>query len=67
MYTEQEWDDIGSVTDEEDKLEYDSIIPSRISAYVCPDCGRIMVFQVGPDGRYEDRFRSYAPEGPEKN
>ncbi|MBR1910164.1 MAG: hypothetical protein IJ821_06215 [Lachnospiraceae bacterium] len=62
VFTEEEWDEIGNLTDDNDLLNYDDIPRNKIDAYVCPDCGRIMIFKTGADGKYEERFLSYAPE-----
>ncbi len=62
VYSQEEWDEIGNLTDDNDLLNYDDIPRNKIDAYVCPECGRIMLFKTGADGMYEDRFYSYAPE-----
>ena len=61
VYSEEEWDEIGNLTDDNDLLNYNAIPHNKIGAYVCPDCGRIILFKTGADGKYEERI-SYAPE-----
>ena len=57
VYSEEEMDKIWDLPEGVDALDYRDFPSSKINAYVCPDCGRIMVFKAG-----EDHFYSYAPE-----
>ena len=57
VYSEEEMDKIWDLPEGVDALDYRDFPSSKIDAYVCPDCGRIMVFKKG-----EDHFYSYAPE-----
>ncbi len=58
VFTDEEWDNFDENRfHNEPDYQY-----NHIDAYTCPDCGRIMIFKVGEDGMFEERFTSYCPE-----
>lgn len=44
VFSEYDWDKIGSMTDKDDKISLYDIPDPTFDVYQCPSCGRLMVF-----------------------
>ena len=56
VYSEQEWDEIGSLADDDGNINLFEIPDQKYEVYKCPKCGRLMVFGES------NRCLSYKPE-----
>lgn len=56
VFSDELWDEISAMTDKDGMINWYDIPLESFDAYVCPQCGRIMVFDDGP------YFTSYKKE-----